>query len=146
MLICNRKFHFFTANFRVTSTSTTGTYLITSTLRGLFTAIACAFIPIYAVTLKSSAEATQKRTLTGIAWIRHSDNYDIANINSMDKNNLGNGVSTIYKTPIAKSDKSYTTWFIVNPAELPAGELTISVTTATKTITRTVNSQILSKR
>ena len=61
----------------------------------------------------------------------------------MDKNNLGNGVSTIYKTPIAKSDKSYTTWFIVNPAELPAGELTISVTTATKTITRTVNSQIL---
>lgn len=99
--------------------------------------------PIYAVTLKSSAEATQKRTLTGIAWIRHSDNYDIANINSMDKNNLGNGVSTIYKTPIAKSGESYTTWFIVNPAELPAGELTISVTTATKTITRTVNSQIL---
>lgn len=95
--------------------------------------------PVYTVTLKSNAVATQTQTLTGICYFKHSNIFDEAKLSSIEKTSVGNGVSTIYQTPIAKSGDSYTTWFIVNPSKLPAGELTVSVTTATKTITRTVN-------
>lgn len=95
--------------------------------------------PVYTVTLKSNVAASQTQTLTGISYFKHSDKFEDAKLSSIDKASVGNGVSTIYQTPIAKSGDSYTTWFIVNPTKLPAGELTVSVTTATKTITRTVN-------
>ena len=93
---------------------------------------------VYTVTLKSNAIATQNQTLTGICYFKHSNIFDEAKISSIEKTSVGNGVSTIYQTPIAKSGDSYTTWFIVNPTKLPAGELTVSVTTASKTISRTV--------
>lgn len=95
--------------------------------------------PVYTVTLKSNAVATQKQTLTGLCYFKHSNVFDEAKLSSIEKTSVGNGVSTIYQKPIAKDGDSYTTWFIVNPTKLPAGELTVSVTTATKTITRTVN-------
>ena len=95
--------------------------------------------PVYTVTLKSNAVATQTQTLTGVCYFKHSNIFDEAKLSSIEKTSVGNGVSTIYKTPVEKSSGSYTTWFIVNPTKLPAGELTVSVTTATKTITRKVN-------
>lgn len=95
--------------------------------------------PVYTVTLKSNAVATQTQTLTGLCYFKHSNIFDEAKLSSIEKTSVGNGVSTIYQKPIAKDGDSYTTWFIVNPTKLPAGELTVSVTTATKTITRTVN-------
>lgn len=95
--------------------------------------------PVYTITLKSDAAASQTQTLTGISYFKHSDKFENAKLSSIDKTSVGNGISTIYQTPIAKSGDSYTTWFIVNPSKLPAGKLTVSVTTATKTITRTVN-------
>ena len=97
--------------------------------------------PVYTVTLKSNAVATQKQTLTGIAYFNHDDIYEQAKVSSIGGETVGNGVSTIYQKPIAKDGDSYTTWFIVNPTKLPAGDLTVSVTTANKTITRTVSSQ-----
>ena len=97
--------------------------------------------PVYTVTLKSNAVATQTQTLTGISYFKHSDKFEDAKLSSIDKESVGNGVSTIYQKPIAKDGDFYTTWFIVNPTKLPAGDLTVSVTTATKTITRTVSSQ-----
>lgn len=97
--------------------------------------------PVYTVTLKSNAVATQTQTLTGISYFKHSDKFEDAKLSSIDKASVGNGVSTIYQKPIAKDGDFYTTWFIVNPTKLPAGDLTVSVTTATKTITRTVSSQ-----
>ena len=97
--------------------------------------------PVYTVTLKSNAVATQTQTLTGICYFKHSDKFEDAKLSSIDKESVGNGVSTIYQKPIAKYGDFYTTWFIVNPTKLPAGDLTVSVTTATKTITRTVSSQ-----
>lgn len=97
--------------------------------------------PVYTVTLKSNAVATQAQTLTGICYFKHSDKFEDAKLSSIDKESVGNGVSTIYQKPIAKDGDFYTTWFIVNPTKLPAGDLTVSVTTATKTITRTVSSQ-----
>lgn len=97
--------------------------------------------PVYTVTLKSNAVATQTQTLTGICYFKHSDKFEDAKLSSIDKESVGNGVSTIYQKPIAKDGDFYTTWFIVNPTKLPAGDLTVSVTTATKTITRTVSSQ-----
>ena len=95
--------------------------------------------PVYTVTLKSNAVATQTQTLTGICYFKHSDKFEDAKLSSIDKESVGNGVSTIYQKPIAKDGDFYTTWFIVNPTKLPAGDLTVSVTTATKTITRTVS-------
>ena len=99
--------------------------------------------PVYTVTLKSNAVATQTQTLTGICYFKHSNIFDEAKLSSIEKTSVGNGVSTIYQTPIAKSGDSYTTWFIVNPSKLPAGELTVSVTTATKTITKTTSNSEL---
>ncbi len=99
--------------------------------------------PVYTVTLKSNAVATQTQTLTGICYFKHSNIFDEAKLSSIEKTSVGNGVSTIYQTPIAKSGDSYTTWFIVNPSKLPAGELTVSVTTATKTITITTSNSEL---
>lgn len=97
--------------------------------------------PVYTVTLKSNAVATQKQTLTGIVYFNHDDIYEQAKVSSIGGETVGNGVSTIYQTPITKDGDSYTTWFIVNPTKLTAGDLTVSVTTATKTITRTVSSK-----
>lgn len=99
--------------------------------------------PVYTVTLKSNAVASQTQTLTGVCYFKHSNIFDEAKLSSIEKTSVGNGVSTIYQTPIAKSGDSYTTWFIVNPSKLPAGELTVSVTTATKTITRTISNSEL---
>lgn len=99
--------------------------------------------PVYTVTLKSNAVATQKQTLTGLCYFKHSNVFDEAKLSSIEKTSVGNGVSTIYQKPIAKDGDSYTTWFIVNPTKLPAGELTVSVTTATKTITRTISNSEL---
>ena len=99
--------------------------------------------PVYTVTLKSNAVATQTQTLTGLCYFKHSNVFDEAKLSSIEKTSVGNGVSTIYQKPIAKDGDSYTTWFIVNPTKLPAGELTVLVTTATKTITRTISNSEL---
>lgn len=99
--------------------------------------------PVYTVTLKSNAVATQTQTLTGLCYFKHSNVFDEAKLSSIEKTSVGNGVSTIYQKPIAKDGNSYTTWFIVNPTKLPAGELTVSVTTATKTITKTISNSEL---
>lgn len=99
--------------------------------------------PVYTVTLKSNAAATQTQTLTGVCYFKHSNIFDEAKLSSIEKTSVGNGVSTIYKTPVEKSSGSYTTWFIVNPTKLPAGELTVSVTTASKTISRTISNSEL---
>jgi len=93
---------------------------------------------IYSVTLRSDAEAKQKQTLTGVAYFNHSNNYEEAKVSSIGSSTVGNGVTTLYTEPLKKTDECYTTWYIVNPTTIPASNLTVSVTTATKTITRTV--------
>lgn len=96
---------------------------------------------IYSVTLSSKAGMSQQQVLTGIAYFNHSDIFEEATISSFGKDQFSNAVSTLYKNKPLQKDKNtscYTTWFIVNPTTLPAADLTLSVTTAQRTYTRTV--------
>lgn len=100
--------------------------------------------PAYAISFKSNAEATQKQTLTGIVYLKHSDSFDSATINSIASTTVGNGVSCVYKEPIAKDeDGKYVTWYIVNPTIIPESEITVTVTTGKKTVSRTVSASSL---
>lgn len=101
--------------------------------------------PAYAISFKSNAIATQKQTMTGIVYLKHSDSFENATINSITSSTVGNGVSCIYKEPIAKDESGkYVTWYIVNPTTIPESEITVSVTTGKKTVSRTVSAASLS--
>lgn len=78
-------------------------------------------------------------TLIGTFYINDSsDSYSDAKFNSVETLSMGNGVSAIYSTPLEATDGVWPVWLMVNPVTIPAGtDITVTVTTATKTFSRT---------
>lgn len=98
---------------------------------------------ISAVTFKINTTPAQahRATLTGTFYVKaYAESYSGQIINSVEKSSMSNGVSAIYDTPLSKdADGKWPVWFIVNPTTIPAGTgITVTVTTADKTYTRTV--------
>lgn len=98
---------------------------------------------ISAVTFKINATPAQAQlaTLTGTFYVNaYAESYSGQKLNSVEKSSMSNGVSAIYDTPLSKdADGKWPVWFIVNPIKIPAGTgITVTVTTADKTYTRTV--------
>lgn len=97
---------------------------------------------ISVVTFKIEDTPTNKtHSLIGTFYFyADSDNYSKFGFNSVEGDSMSNGVSAIYDTPLAKdADGKWPVWFIVNPITIPAGTgITVTVTTANKTYTRTV--------
>ena len=102
---------------------------------------------IHAVSFALDKTATKNDALVGMAYVDLGEDYDAAKIgqfatdknNSVSSENFGNSVTALNAAGIEKTGGVYNVWYIMNPSEIPAGtSLTVTVTSDTKTITRTV--------
>ena len=99
---------------------------------------------IHAVSFSIDKAATSTDALVGLAYVTPNSDYDKAALASFDnQNNTGlnasNAVTALNASGIEKKDGKWSVWYIMNPMEIPSGtNLTLTVTTDTKTVTRTV--------
>lgn len=92
---------------------------------------------IYAVTAEFSQTPVSDNCLAGLLHVRHSDVYAECGVASVGS--PSNAVSALYAEGLPELDNSWPVWYMVNPAVIAAGEtLTVTVTTPTKIIERTV--------
>ena len=76
--------------------------------------------------------------LVGLFYLNFGiDDYASCKLNSVKP--AGNAVTAVYADGLEKTGDNYPVWYMVNPASLDSGELTVTVTTDTRTITRTVS-------
>ncbi len=95
---------------------------------------------IYAVTLQFSGTATgSTSSLVGMLNITPAETFADTRITGIGTASLGRGISAIYGNGLSKVSDSWPVWFMVNPITLAAGTMTLSVTTADATYTRTVD-------
>ncbi|MBO4341040.1 MAG: hypothetical protein J5835_06385 [Bacteroidales bacterium] len=93
---------------------------------------------IYTATLSLSQEPVAKNLLAGIAFVHMNDDY-AGNTTEIGTGAAGNAVSAEYATGLAAIDGSWPIWLMVNPMSIEAGgTMTLCVSTADKTYTRTV--------
>ena len=93
---------------------------------------------IYTATLSFSQAPTTDASLAGVFFLTMSDSYDGTSVTS-GSGACGNAISAEYPTGLEAIDGRWPVWLMVNPITLSAGgSLTLSLSTANKTYTRTV--------
>ena len=94
---------------------------------------------IYAVTLQFSGTASgSTSSLVGMLNVTPAETFDDTRITGIGTASYGRGISAIYGNGLSKVSDSWPVWFMVNPITLAAGTMTLAVTTADATYTRTV--------
>ena len=92
---------------------------------------------IYAATVSFSQDADDRNGFAGTLFLNFGYEYEDCMVNSITAPSAT--VTAVYADGLAKSGDSYPVWYSVHPAVFAAGgELTVTVTTGTKTISRTV--------
>ena len=92
---------------------------------------------IYAATVSFSQDAVSRNGFAGTLFLNFGYEYEDCKVNSITAPSAT--VTAVYADGLAKSGDSYPVWYSVHPAVFAAGgELTVTVTTETKTISRTV--------
>ena len=92
---------------------------------------------IYAATVSFSQDADSRNGFAGTLFLNFGYEYEDCKVNSITAPSAT--VTAVYADGLAKSGDSYPVWYSVHPAVFAAGgELTVTVTTETKTISRTV--------
>lgn len=97
---------------------------------------------IYAATLtvENTAKAENaSASLTGLAYIRMSENIGDVTVTSILKDAGGNSVSAVYDEGLAQTNGVWPLWFVVNPVKLKAGNITLKVSTRNKTYEKTAS-------
>ncbi len=107
---------------------------------------------IHAVSFSLSQAPTNTAALVGLTYFSFSDNFDSISIlfggdankdvsgNSLNNGNknYANSVTALNANGIQKEGDTYTIWYMMNPLTIASGtKLTLTVTSDTKTITRT---------
>ena len=93
---------------------------------------------IYNVSMQLNQAPTVENALAGTFGITMSDSYAGTQATVVDATK-SNEVSAVYADGLAAVDGRWPVWFMVNPMTINANcEITVSVTTATNTYTRTV--------
>lgn len=93
---------------------------------------------IFAATLTIDEPAPEKASFTGRYNIKFSEDFSEAGMKSITYR--GNGVSAIYADGLEAIGGEWPVWFMVGPYTLRTGVImTVTVTTATKTYTRSVS-------
>ena len=92
---------------------------------------------IYVATVSFSQDADDRNGFAGTLFLNFGYEYEDCMVNSITAPSAT--VTAVYADGLAKSGDSYPVWYSVHPAVFAAGgELTVTVTTGTKTISRTV--------
>lgn len=92
---------------------------------------------IYAATVSFSQDADGRNGFAGTLFLNFGYEYEDCKVNSITA--PSSTVTAVYADGLAKSGDSYPVWYSVHPAVFAVGgELTVTVTTETKTISRTV--------
>lgn len=92
---------------------------------------------IYTATLSLSQTPTSVSSLAGVAFLTMDDSYSGTRI-EIGTSAGGNAISAEYADGLAAVDDSWPVWLMVNPITIAeGGEMTLSVSTADKTYTRT---------
>ena len=93
---------------------------------------------IYTATLSLSQAPTTTASLAGVFFLTMSDSYDGTSVTAGSVA-CGNSISVEYATGLEAIDGRWPVWLMVNPITIAAGgSLTLSLSTANKTYTRTV--------
>ena len=93
---------------------------------------------IYTATLRLSQAPAGKSALSGVFFLTMDDSYAGTYV-EVNPDTAGNAVSAEYATGLEAVGETWPVWLMVNPITIAAGgELTLSVSTADKTYTRTV--------
>lgn len=102
---------------------------------------------VHAVSFSLDKTATKNDALVGMAYVNLSEDYETVKVgqfatdknNGVSASNFGNSVTALNAAGIEKIGEVYNVWYIMNPSEIAAGtRLTVTVTSDTKTIKRTV--------
>lgn len=96
---------------------------------------------IYTCTMAlSTAAAGISTALQGQLFIKLSSDCDVATFYGASGQSVGSAITAEYANGLSAIDGSWPVWFSVNPITMKSGaDLTVTVTTATRTITRTVS-------
>lgn len=94
------------------------------------------------VNLTFSEAATKTQLLTGIFYLNHSTDYSSAKISSWyhesdERSAASNSITASYPDGLEQSG-SWETWFMINATEVPACDMTLTITTDNQRISRTV--------
>lgn len=92
---------------------------------------------IRAATISFAATASQTQNLAGLFYVNYSTNFAECKVNSWFQTSETNALTALYPEGLPAAANAYPVWFMVNPTTIPAGNLTVTVSTDTKTITRT---------
>ena len=93
---------------------------------------------IYTATLSLSQAPAANDAMAGVVFVHLGDNY-ADNTVDIGANAAGNAISAEYATGLSAVSGSWPVWLMVSPITIVAGgEMTLSVSTADKTYTRTV--------
>ncbi len=95
---------------------------------------------IRTATLSFSQEAVNKNnSIVGVFYAAFSDDYETAGIQSFLSTAPGNAVSAVFDAGCELSGGGYPVWFMLNPVEISGGTATLTVSTDTKTVSRTAS-------
>ncbi|MBP5538965.1 MAG: hypothetical protein J6X69_03930 [Bacteroidales bacterium] len=93
---------------------------------------------IYTATLSLSQTRTSSASLAGVCFVSMDDTYSGTH-GDMGVDAAGNAISAAYASGLAAVDGSWPIWLMVNPMTIASGgTMTLSLSTADKTYTRTV--------
>jgi len=93
---------------------------------------------IYTATLSLSQAPATNNALAGVVFVHMSDSYD-ETVTEIGTGAAGNAISAEYAAGLAAVGGSWPVWLMVNPITIEAGgAMTLTVSTANKTYTRTV--------
>jgi len=94
---------------------------------------------IYAFTIESSQTADKYGALNGFYYVSFSKDFASAKVSAIDVNSEGNAMSAVYDGGLSAVSGSWPVWLVVGPTTLKAAStLTFTVSTGTKTYTKTV--------
>ncbi len=95
---------------------------------------------IRTATLSFSQEAVNKsNSIVGVFYVSFSDDYENTGIQSFLSTAPGNAVSAVFDDGCEISGDGYPVWFMLNPVEISGGTATLTVSTDTRTVTRTAS-------
>ena len=92
-------------------------------------------------TLTFSQDATNKyNSIVGVFYADFSDNYEDAGVLSFLSTAPGNSVTAVFgEDGCSKTAEGYPVWFMLNPIDIQEGDATLTVSSDTRTITRSVS-------
>ncbi len=91
---------------------------------------------VHAVTTSFSQPAVKNSGLAGLFYLKFGYEYEDCKLNSIEA--ASNTLTAVYTDGLQKLGDNYPVWYMASPLEITSGDITVTVVTDTRTISRTV--------